>query len=75
MKNIQIVFDNNGSSTVRYVQDSITRGLIKSKNVYAKNNNQEVLDYVSKTRNAIGVIGLNWVNNPAFAVSVRCLKN
>lgn len=61
--NIQVVFDNNGSSTVRYVQDSITRGMIKSKSVYAKNNNKEVLDYVSVTPNAIGVIGLNWISN------------
>jgi len=62
--NIDVIFDNANSSTVRYVQDSISRGPIKSKNVFAKLNNQAVLDFVSKTPNALGIIGVNWVSNP-----------
>lgn len=61
---IEVVFDNANSSTVRYVQDSVSRGKFLSKNVYAKENNQAVLDYVSKTPNALGIIGVNWVSNP-----------
>jgi len=61
---IDVVFDNTNSSTVRYIQDSVSRGIIRSKNVYAKENNQAVLDYVSKTPNALGIIGVNWVSNP-----------
>lgn len=61
---IDVVFDNANSSTVRYVQDSIVNGKILSKNAFAKNNNQAVLDYVSKTPNAMGIIGVNWVSNP-----------
>lgn len=61
---IDVVFDNTNSSTVRYIQDSVSRGIIQSKNVYAKDNNQAVLDYVSKTPNALGIIGVNWVSNP-----------
>lgn len=61
---IEVIFDNANSSTVRYVQDSISKGPIKSKNVFAKQNNQAVLDYVAKTPNALGIIGVNWVSNP-----------
>jgi phosphate transport system substrate-binding protein len=61
---IQVVFDNANSSTVRYVQDSISIGKIKSPNVFAQNNNQAVLDYVAKTPNALGIIGVNWISNP-----------
>lgn len=61
---IQVVFDNANSSTVRYVQDSISKGEIRSKNVFATENNQAVLDYVSKTPNALGIIGVNWISNP-----------
>lgn len=61
---IDVIFDNANSSTVRYVQDSISKGPIKSKNVFAKQNNQDVLDYVSATPNALGIIGVNWVSNP-----------
>jgi phosphate transport system substrate-binding protein len=61
---IDVVFDNANSSTVRYVQDSISKGKILSKNVYAKQDNKAVLDYISKTPNALGIIGVNWVSNP-----------
>lgn len=61
---IEVVFDNANSSTVRYVQDSIVNGKISSKNAFAKSNNQAVLDYVSATPNALGIIGVNWVSNP-----------
>jgi phosphate transport system substrate-binding protein len=61
---IQIVFDNPSSSTVRYIQENVTNGPIASKNVYALDGNQAVLDYVAKTPNAIGIIGVNWVTNP-----------
>jgi phosphate transport system substrate-binding protein len=61
---IQVVFDNQNSSTVRYVIDSISKGPIKSGNVFAKNNNQAVLDFVSETPDALGIIGVNWVSNP-----------
>lgn len=63
-ENIDVVFDNANSSTVRYIQDSIVHGKFLSKHVYAKNNNQAVLDYVSATPNALGIIGVNWVSNP-----------
>jgi len=61
---IEVVFDNANSSTVRYVQDSISKGKFLSKHIFAKENNKAVLDYVSKTPNALGIIGVNWVSNP-----------
>lgn len=61
---INVVFDNPNSSTVRYIQDSVSKGKILSKNVYAKESNQAVLDYVSATPNALGIIGVNWISNP-----------
>lgn len=62
---IQIIFDNPSSSTVRYMQDSVTRGKIKSPNAYAQNTNTAVIDYVSKTPNALGIVGVNWISNHA----------
>jgi len=61
---IRIVFDNPNSSTVRYIKDSICRQQPFSKNVRAQTTNQAVIDFVSKTPNAIGIIGVNWVCNP-----------
>lgn len=64
MKDIQVVFDNKNSSTVRFAMDSICGGkLLSTGNVSALNTNQQVVDFVAKTPNAIGVIGVNWLGN------------
>jgi phosphate transport system substrate-binding protein len=57
----QIVFDNKNSSTVRYITDSLIPGKKLSANVFATNKSEDVIDYVAKNDNAIGVIGVSWV--------------
>lgn len=59
----KVVFDNPNSSTVRYAIDSICIGKKLSEDLNAQHSNEEVINYVSKTPNAIGVIGVNWLNN------------
>ncbi|MDR1699121.1 MAG: substrate-binding domain-containing protein [Prevotellaceae bacterium] len=62
---IRVVFDNPRSSTVRYAVDSILRGGSKlAANVYAQENNAEVVEFVSRNPSSIGVIGVNWIENP-----------
>ncbi|KUG06275.1 PstS family phosphate ABC transporter substrate-binding protein [Solirubrum puertoriconensis] len=60
---INVVFDQNRSSTARYVQDSITRGAALSKQVFASESNPKLIDYVATHPNAIGVIGVNWISD------------
>ena len=60
---IQVVFDNPNSSTVRFAIDSICKGEALSKTLNAQRTNLEVIDFVSKTPNAIGVIGVNWLGD------------
>jgi phosphate transport system substrate-binding protein len=62
-EDIVVVFDNKNSSTVRYMIDSVLNGQKISSNHIALNNNTEVIDYVSKHRNALGVIGVSWVSD------------
>jgi phosphate transport system substrate-binding protein len=62
--NIAVVFDNPNSSTVRFIKDSICMGKPFYEGLRAQENNQAVLDYVAKTPNALGVIGVNWISNP-----------
>jgi len=59
----QIVFDNQNSSTVRYAIDSICNGDKLSTKLFAQTTNPEVIDFVSKAPNAIGIIGVNWLGN------------
>ncbi len=60
---IEVMFDNPNSSTVRYAIDSICGGQELSKNLYAQKNNKEVLEMVAKVPGALGIIGVNWINN------------
>jgi len=59
----QVVFDNKNSSTVRYAIDSICEGQPLSNKLNAEKTNLEVIEFVSKTPNAIGIIGVNWLGN------------
>ena len=58
---IQVVFDHAGSSTVKYVTDSLLRGEKFTSEVYACENSEEVFRAVEKRKNAIGVIGVSWI--------------
>lgn len=60
---IQLVFDNKNSSTVRFAIDSICRGKELAGNVSALNTNKEVINFVAKTPGAIGIVGVNWLSD------------
>lgn len=61
---IIVAFDNDKSSTVHYVEDSILGGKpITSPNVFATKKSADVIDYVEKHPGAIGIIGSNWLND------------
>ncbi|WP_455592027.1 PstS family phosphate ABC transporter substrate-binding protein [Bacteroides sp.] len=64
LNGIRLVFDNKNSSTVRFAVDSICQGKpLSTKDVKALRTNQQVIDYVARTPDAIGVIGVNWLGN------------
>lgn len=58
-----VVFDNEGSSTVRFVTDSILKGSTLGTNVFAAKGAAEAVDYVSKNRDAIGFMGQSYLYN------------
>lgn len=72
LSDIQIIFDNQNSSTVRFVKEQINSDL--PKNSYAVKNNPDVIDFVSKNKNAIGLIGVNWVSDKDDTLSAKFLK-
>ena len=60
-KKYTVVFDNQASSTVRYITDSLLKGDKLGANVFAAKGNKEVIDYVSKNPDAIGFVGMSHV--------------
>jgi phosphate transport system substrate-binding protein len=61
---LEVVFDNENSSTVRYIRDSICGGTQLKGNLKSGKNNKDVIKYVSENRNAMGIIGVDWLRNP-----------
>ncbi|MEZ5047221.1 MAG: substrate-binding domain-containing protein [Chitinophagaceae bacterium] len=59
----QIVFDNQASSSARYIKDSLIPNESLSSNVFAAKTSEEVIQYVSENKKSIGVIGVNWVSD------------
>lgn len=59
-----LVFDNPNSSTVRYLRDLAGIKLLPKEGVYALKSNSEVITYVHNNPGTIGVIGLNWLEQP-----------
>lgn len=58
---IDVIFDHSGSSTVKYMRDSIMNGKPFGPNVSAVKSNPEVFKAVAANKNAVGVIGVSWV--------------
>lgn len=69
----QVIFDQSNSSLLRFAKDSIAHGKL-SKKLTAAGSNLKVLDYISKNKQAIGVIGYNWISNTDDD-SVKILRN
>ncbi len=62
---LKFVFDDAGSSTVRFMVDSICRGSKFQGNLYAQGSNEAVMETVKNDPDVIGVVGANWLKNAA----------
>ena len=60
---ITIVFDNEKSCNVRMIREKLLAGGEFPKNLFAVKSNPDVVDYVSKNKNALGIIGVNWISD------------
>jgi phosphate transport system substrate-binding protein len=60
---IKVIFDNPKSSTAEFAVKSICNNQPLYAEHSALNNNRDVIDFVAKTPNALGIIGVNWISN------------
>ena len=73
---IDVVFNNPLSSTVRWCVDSILGGQqFSAKNIGAVKTSAAVIDYVENHTNSIGIIGSNWLNDKRDTTNVTFKKN
>lgn len=60
---IKLVFDNSSSSNLNYMMSKLGISDIKKANIFAADGNKDVIEYIKKNKNAIGVIGGNWISD------------
>lgn len=61
----QLVFEGASSSPLQMLMKSSGVAKIPSNNVYSLKSTREVIDFVQKNPGSIGVIGVNWLVQPA----------
>jgi phosphate transport system substrate-binding protein len=71
---ISVIFDSNKSGNIRYFKElfEITDSL--GSNFYAVNNNAEVIDFVSRNPEAMGIISVNWISDKDDSLSMSFVK-
>ncbi len=70
---IKVVFDNMKSSNVRYFLERFNLKKLPEY-CYAVDNNEAVIDFVQKNKNALGIISLNWISDKQDSVSRKILS-
>ncbi len=76
---ITLVLDNDNSSNLQYLLDTLQIADKKQSPLFAVKSNKEVIEYVQKTPGAIGVIGVNWISDiddpqhPKFTQGIKVM--
>jgi phosphate transport system substrate-binding protein len=60
---IRVIFDNNKSGNIRYFKELFDIKDSLSGNFFAVNNNTEVINFVSRNPDALGIVSVNWISD------------
>jgi len=70
---LKVVFDHFKSSNPRYFKEKFAIDSFPS-TCSAVQNNEEVISYIEKNKNAIGVVSINWISDKQDTISNNFLK-
>ncbi len=69
LNDIKVVFDNAGSSNVSTIMNKFEiKGALPS-NCLSATKNSEVVNFVEKNPEAIGILSVNWISDPRDSIS------
>jgi len=71
---LTVVFDNIKSANVRFLNERFNLGAKFPSFCQAVNTNSEVINFVEKNKNAIGVISVNWISDKKDSLSLNFLS-
>jgi phosphate transport system substrate-binding protein len=74
LDNINVIFDNNKSGNIRYFRELFEIKDALGSNFYALNNNAEVIDFVSRNPESLGIISVNWISDKDDSLSMSFVK-
>lgn len=60
---ITLVFDNNNSSNLEFVLDTIGQRDVSKLRIFTTRSNREVINFVKNNPSALGFIGVNWISD------------
>jgi ABC-type phosphate transport system substrate-binding protein len=71
---IRVIFDNNKSGNIRYFKELFEVKDKLAENFFAVNNNPEVIEFVSKNPDALGIISVNWISDTDDSLSMSFIN-
>jgi phosphate transport system substrate-binding protein len=71
---IRVIFDNTKSGNIRYFKELFEIKDTLGKNFYAVKNNAEVIDFVSRNPDALGIVSVNWISDKDDSLSMSFIK-
>jgi len=71
---IRVIFDNNKSGNIRYFKELFGIKDTLKGNFFAVNSNPEVINFVSRNPDAIGIISVNWISDKDDSLSLSFTK-
>ncbi len=74
LNRINVIFDNNKSGNIRYFRELFGINDTLGNNFYAVNSNAEVIDFVSRNSEAMGIISVNWISDKDDSLSMSFVK-
>ncbi len=74
LSGIRVIFDNNKSGNIRYFRELFQIEGSLGPNFFAVNNNPEVIDFVSRNKDALGIISANWISDKNDSLSMSFIR-
>ncbi|OQB65556.1 MAG: Phosphate-binding protein PstS precursor [Bacteroidetes bacterium ADurb.Bin145] len=72
--NIRVIFDNTKSGNIRYFKELYDIHENLPENFFAVNNNEEVVNFVSRNSDALGIISVNWISDKDDSTGMGWVK-
>jgi phosphate transport system substrate-binding protein len=71
---IRVIFDNTKSGNIRYFKELFEIKDTLASNFYAVKNNSEVIDFVSRNPDALGIVSVNWISDKDDSLSMSFIN-